>query len=565
MVIAVLVFAHVVSASASPGDLDPSFGENGVHRISFSDEAGDWSVGSLIGTQPSGRPLLAGIVKTVISGHDIFQVYGTFAAARLNDQGGLDPSFGDAGLRIGGLGFAEDYSDHFPFTALAPDGKIVVGARGADYNTFSVARLDADGAIDPDFAGDGVATFSLPEPSRFGGDSRVAVLSDGSVILAGIDYGGNGFDNKLILIKFTADGTLDRSFGTDGVISTTSEPTRSVNDLVIDSEDRILISDGIGRGLFEGNPESISEVTRLLPNGQPDTTFGTAGTQRVTTPTDGVPYPDSPRLALDSDQRIYSLEGTSLTRLNENGSPDASFGTAGTVELPADFGVSAIYPDPGGGVFVAGTRDEFRAHTNLTTALIVGHLLEDGNIDTDFGDNGWSRTYHDGSISGPSMLKLSSNRLIVAASGKSMLVAGLQLGADGVSDADADGVGDEIDRCPERSGSGHSGCPVYPSTVELSKWFPGRRPGRLAGVLGEVSADGRCQVQREIRLFTQKDHELVASSTSGDYPGSAREFFIRTPRQFHGRVFAVARGFRDPRLGLCQRGRSAPFVIPSSG
>ncbi|HET6830874.1 MAG TPA: hypothetical protein VFH44_05930, partial [Solirubrobacterales bacterium] len=208
--------------------------------------------------------------------------------------------------------------------------------------------------------------------------------------------------------------------------------------------------------------------------------------------------------------------------------------------------------------------NEFRAGTRLTTALMVGHLLENGDLDPGFGDGGWSRTYHDGPIWDPSMLVLSPDELTVAASGRSMLTARYQLDSGGMSDVDADGVEDQSDRCPERSGSGRSGCPTYFSTIELVKWSPGKRPDRLAGVFGEVSADSRCLVRREIRVFTRRGHELVGSMTSGAYSGAASEFFIRTGRRVRGHVFAVARGFRDPRFGVCRRSRSSAFKIPKT-
>jgi len=560
--IAILLVALAASgpAAAAPGDLDPSFGSYGVQRIAFGNGPHDRSVGTLIGTQPSGLPVLAGAVETIVSGHLIYDVYTTFAAARLSDQGTLDAGFGDGGLLVGGLGFGEDDEDSdLMSAALAADGRIVVGGAGPDYRTFSVARLTTDGALDPTFSGDGVASFSLPDAHRFSRSARVGVLSDGSVVLAGIDGSGT-FGEKLPLIKFSADGTLDRSFGTNGQVSSPSEPMRAINSLVVDSENRILISDGIARPFAEP-PESIDEVSRFLPDGEPDMSFGSDGTRRVhPAVTDVLPGTGTygPPLAVDSDDRIYALSARSLTRLAEDGRPDSSFGADGTVELPAGLANVAVYPDPAGGVFLAGIRDEVRAGWFLTTALAVGHLLDNGDVDPDFGAGGWSRTYQDHPIWGPSMLKLSPDELTVAASGKSVLLARLQLQSGAASDADADGVEDQLDRCPERSGSGGSGCPAYRSSVELSRWSPGRS-GHLAGVLGEVSADSRCLVQREIRVFTVRGRKLVGSATtSGPYP----EFFVRTSRRLRGRVFAVARGFRDPRFGVCQSSRSKAFVIP---
>lgn len=561
----VLVLAASGQASAAPGDLDPGFGEHGVQRISFKDAPYYSTVGSLIGAQPSGSPVLAGELRYHYVERMFEESNLTVAAARLNDDGTLDPGFGSGGLIVGGLGFGEEVDPYRsePSAALARDGSIVVGGRSPDYRSFSVARLSPDGALDPSFSGDGVTSFSITAPNRIGGDPHVAVLSDGSIVLAGLDYSGTTFDEKLLLVKFRPDGTPDQSFGTNGLIMTPSEPWRAVNDLVVDSEDRILISDGIAKGVFEGHPESISEVTRLLPDGQPDTSFGTGGTVRVVTPIDGVPYPESPRLVTDGDHRIYEVFNGSLTRLNEDGSKDSSFGADGVVDL-RDRGISSVYPDPSGGLFVAGTW------SGSTSALVVGHLLDDGTADADFGDDGWSITYHDGSLWPPSMLLRPPNRLLVAAGGKSELIARLRLDEGNTSDRDADGVQDANDRCPGRSESSRSGCPAYSSSIEITRWSAGKRPGRLAGVIVSVSADNRCLEGREIRLFERRGRELVktAELSYPDYVALGErttELFIRTSRTLRGHVFAVARGLRDPRLGVCRSSRSDSFRIPGSG
>ncbi|MFN8112862.1 MAG: hypothetical protein U0R51_06655 [Solirubrobacterales bacterium] len=558
-------FALNGRALATPGDLDPTFGENGVQRVNLKDAPHYSTVGSLIGAQPSGSPVLAGVVRYQYIAHSFMETNVTFAAAGLNDDGTLDPAFGTGGFVIGGLGLAEEIDPYrsVPSAALARDGSIVVAGIGPDHKSFSVARLSPDGTPDPSFSGDGMASFAIAGTNRFPSDPHVAVLSDGSVILAGIDHAGTGSDEKLLLVKFGTDGTLDQSFGTDGVIATPSERSRAVNDLVVDPQDRILISNGIARGLLEGHSESISEVTRLMPDGQPDASFGTGGTLQVVKPIDGFPYPESPRLVVDGSRHIYEFTNGSLTRLNEDGSTDSSFGVDGVVDL-SDRGISSVYPDPSGGLFVAG------AGWGPISALVVGHLLDDGSVDADFGDDGWSITYHDGSLWQPSMLLRPPNRLLVAAGGKSELIARLRLDDGDSSDRDADGVEGASDRCPGRSGSSRSGCPAYPTSVEITRWSAGNKPGRLAGAVVSVSADNRCLDEREIRLYERRGRELVEAAELS-YPAydaigeRTTEVFIRTGRTLRGHVFAVARGLRKPWLGVCSNGRSASYRIPGSG
>ena len=109
----------------------------------------------------------------------------------------------------------------------------------------------------------------------------------------------------------------------------------------------------------------------------------------------------------------------------------------------------------------------------------------------------------------------------------------------------------------------------FSSSIEITRWSAGKRPDRLAGIIVSVSADNRCLEGREIRLFERRGRELVktAELSYPDYVALGErttELFIRTSRALRGHVFAVARGFRDPRLGVCRSSRSEPFRIPGS-
>ena len=85
------------------------------------------------------------------------------AAAMAGDalaaSGDLDPGFGvDGKARVDFGDFSEGEA-----VALAPDGKIVMAGRAAQSGivSFAVARLTADGSLDPAFSGDGKQTIPM--------------------------------------------------------------------------------------------------------------------------------------------------------------------------------------------------------------------------------------------------------------------------------------------------------------------------------------------------------------------------------------------------------------------
>ena len=93
--------------------------------------------------------------------------------------------------------------------ALAADGRLVVAGRSAD--NMAVARYHTDGSLDTTFDMDGKLTTDLG-----GSDTAqaVAILDDGKIVVSGTD--GRDF----ALVRYNSDGSLDTSFGADGIVTT---------------------------------------------------------------------------------------------------------------------------------------------------------------------------------------------------------------------------------------------------------------------------------------------------------------------------------------------------------
>src|SRR6185503_12297785 len=101
------------------------------------------------------------------------------------------------------------------------DGKIIAtgssNSSSTDY-AFSLARLNADGSFDNSFGSGGkvVTSIGISASEIF----AVAIQSNGKIIAAG--YSTQDFDlgTDLTLVRYNADGTLDNSFGTGGIVIT---------------------------------------------------------------------------------------------------------------------------------------------------------------------------------------------------------------------------------------------------------------------------------------------------------------------------------------------------------
>jgi uncharacterized delta-60 repeat protein len=99
--------------------------------------------------------------------------------------------------------------------ALQADGKILVG--GSANSDFALARYNADGSLDASFGSGGVVITDL---GRRGVDEGfdVAVQSDGKIVMVGRSNGPTGYDFGVV--RYDTDGSLDPGFGAGGIVTT---------------------------------------------------------------------------------------------------------------------------------------------------------------------------------------------------------------------------------------------------------------------------------------------------------------------------------------------------------
>lgn len=161
----------------------------------------------------------------------------------------------------------------------------------------------------------------------------LAQLPDGKILLAG--YVQAGSENHFYLTRLLPDGTLDATFGTDGAVEQRIGVDAKCYALALQSDGKILLA-----GTAQ-NPTAVAHdfaILRCLPNGQPDSTFSSDGIYTISIASgDDTAH----SLAVQPDGKIV-LAGTAvggsnaqlaLVRLRPDGVPDPAFSSDGKVTL----------------------------------------------------------------------------------------------------------------------------------------------------------------------------------------------------------------------------------------
>lgn len=363
------------------GKLDPKFGTRGKLLDDFGSSM--LSVASTLVIQPDGKLVAGGYAG--VGGNRVDLALGRYTSA-----GKRDSRFGTGGRVLADLGYVRSI-------ALQPNGKVIAAGRfgtAVGVGRFALARFTTSGRLDRTFGRAGLTVI------RLGSDSEalsVAVQRDGKIVAAGLAYLGDR--KEIALVRFTARGGLDASFGKRG---------RVLTDLASWSEARAVAILRDGKILVGGTGGHDFGLIRYSADGRRDPSFGNGGKVLTTFGvTQGIRCPDCE--ARDSDDQVLSLAvqpdekivlagstdlggrfgekfcclaNFALARYNADGTLDTTFGTEGKVVTPFPNGSTyaqdvAVQTD--GRIVAAGGGAGY-------FALI--RYMPDGRLDASFGRGG---------------------------------------------------------------------------------------------------------------------------------------------------------------------------------
>ncbi len=261
-----------------------------------------------------------------------------------------------------------EYRKVFPLA----DGKSLVS------DADSLTRVNADGSADSGFGGGG--TIKAPLPAQ-----AAAELPSGQVLIASAYSGGiHTFFTDLTVAIINQDGSIDREFGTKGVLTVSLSKSRLDGAVVIS-----VVPTAEGGALLVGG----SFLYELRADGSPNSSFGSAGL--VT---------ELPRIV---GGRVFAdgsieLVGSAPGPKNEDlatfhytaaGSPDPGYGAKGlrTFDLGGDDEARAVSWAADGSVVVGGSSlraGGCRSTENCEGAPVLAAFDPGGNLDPGFGEGG---------------------------------------------------------------------------------------------------------------------------------------------------------------------------------
>lgn len=374
-----LLFILLVSKAnfAQFGTLDTSFDSDGIVITPFI--GFNAAVQSLL-IQPDKKIIAAG----TISKGGLNQ----FGLARFNYDGSLDESFGNLGKVI------SDYPDLMLLSSIAlqSDGKIVVA--GNLFNSsftishFVLVRYNTNGLLDTTFGIDGRVITNLSD--KLDKITSIVIQNDGKILASGTTSDDSNYSDFSI-VRYNSDGTLDPSFGNNGITITSIRTWDFGYAMVLQDDNSIVVS---GSTSNEFNPVFGPDydflVLKFDKNGILDATFGNGGNVIIGTTEANEKalsvniLPDG-KIAIGGEHHIMKYSFM-ISQLLPNGDLDTSFGNNGVVlnELTSQF-IESVAMQTDGKFLIT----EYNGTGGCCSADIkLIRFLADGNFDTTFGTNG---------------------------------------------------------------------------------------------------------------------------------------------------------------------------------
>ncbi|MEZ4991099.1 MAG: T9SS type A sorting domain-containing protein [Saprospiraceae bacterium] len=375
--------------SAQDGRIDPTFGQEGVIIPDIPTVSRSYATSIL--QRPDGRIIVAGNAifgpATPDNAYDIVLL-------QYREDGTPDPDFGDGGLVRTEI---SPYSDITTKSLLLEDGRLLVTGNytskqeefgDPDRDVFLASYLP-DGQLDTTFGNAGITTISISSGTDF--PYGIARQEDGRLLLGGSYFGRNAYP---FLVRLLQDGTPDLEFGGGGYRIYHKELNGAgihIRSMLIQPDRKIVL---LGS---QGGTGNRILLMRFSADGQVDSTFADQGLLYFQPEQNGAYASEMLGQAdgriivgmyfhqpgVDADQQTLAL-----IRFNYNGSLNTSFGTGGIkyLTLPGtQLHLDAMDQQADGKFLLSG---EYQPLGQEYSDIFLLRLLPDGSRDPSFGANG---------------------------------------------------------------------------------------------------------------------------------------------------------------------------------
>lgn len=206
------------------GQLDEAFGDAGSRYI-------DAGLGQ---TEYVEDLIVLDDDRTLLVGWSADVLQNTFAAlAQLTATGDLDPTFAIDGTAL--IDYQPGTNNEIMRSAVQlPDSRLLLTGDGVvdGSQVIRISRLFPDGSLDLAYGTGGETVDSIP--GRQVHSYAIGVQADGRAVVAGTSYDDVSQNDDIALWRFTGNGTLDETFGDQGITLTDIGPVDHTNAIVMD-------------------------------------------------------------------------------------------------------------------------------------------------------------------------------------------------------------------------------------------------------------------------------------------------------------------------------------------
>lgn len=324
------------------GTLDNTFATNGILSVTNPSTVDPLTFTSDLIIQPDGKIVLCGAYYNTTNSTN-------FIFIRSNTNGTLDNTFGTAGISSISTVLGEAAPTCM---SIQSDNKIALAGLVDNQTSNSpfISRLNTNGSVDQTFGSSGFVTPAYSSSSAF---KDITIDPSGKIYVCGFDNNGS------LIARFLSTGASDATYGNAGNIITPmgTQQTEMLNQLVIQPDGKVIAA-GFADGHFA--------MMRTTTQGSLDATFGTNGvvtttfTSGIGSEAYGIELQSNGKIVLGGHNITANMNSAfefALARYNNN-----SITTLNEFELNTSV---AIYPNPANDLLKVELKDDPDASVSI--------------------------------------------------------------------------------------------------------------------------------------------------------------------------------------------------------